>query len=202
MKPKMGSSPEHSNPDMETDGVGEYAMQNLNAILVTNTPPLNLGLNMENESSKEGSNEAYQNCRSPDDSSNVKHANNADSKDTHVIAVNLKVNEPYVLPTPTTRAPNNPNTHAHETKANPHNTPNLYQDPTSNTHPQTTTQKRLPRKTPTQNPSQVTPLTKKGHSFLDYNQIKGSLKCRLASQDDYEIHVLLAEAVNQPHQQP
>nr|POF14796.1 hypothetical protein CFP56_33005 [Quercus suber] len=34
---------------------------------------------MENESSKEGSNEAYQNCRSPDDSGNVKHANNADS---------------------------------------------------------------------------------------------------------------------------
>ena len=84
MKPTEESSPERSNPDMETDGVGEHSIQSLNAKSVTNTPPLNSGLNMEEESRKEGINEAYQNCRSPDDSGNVKHANNSESKDRGV----------------------------------------------------------------------------------------------------------------------
>ena len=99
---------------METDGVEEHSMQSLNTVSVTNMPPINSRLIMEEKTNKEGVNEAYQNCRSPTNSGNIKHANKSESKDTYVNEINLKVNEPHVLPTSTTRASNNPNTHSHE----------------------------------------------------------------------------------------
>lgn len=138
-KPTEESSLKTLTPDMEMNGGNEYLMQSLNAVSVTKKPPINSGPIMEEEANKEGVNEACKICRSPTDLGNINHAIKSMSEDTQVTEFKLKANEPHVPPTSTTRDPNNQNTQSHENKANPHDTPNLYQDPTSNTHPQTAT---------------------------------------------------------------
>lgn len=80
MKPPKDSSPEQSDPDMETEGFGGHSIQNLNVTSVTNTFPLNLGHIKEKEPGMEEINEANQEGKRSEDLGNVNHANNSTGK--------------------------------------------------------------------------------------------------------------------------
>lgn len=202
MKPPEDSSSKQPNLDMETEGFGEHSIQNLNVKSVTNTFPLNLGHIKEKEPGMEEINEANQEGKHSKDLGNVNHANNSTGKETYASQIILKVNEPHVIITSTTRAPNSPNNESHKAQTNLNNVSTIYQEPIPITNPQTATWKRLPRPSHIHNPSQDSPLRKKRHSCPAYDQSEGPSKHRLTSQDFNEIDDILVEAVEQPRQQP